>query len=1492
MSLLKNCSPNPEGMCASNPLSRRRFYLLFIIFLVFSSITVNATVYYVSATGNDSNSGTSPNQPWKSLTKVNSFSPKPGDQILFNRGEEWIGTITVKASGSSGNPVIYGAYGTGSNPRIYGSQEITGWKLHSGNIYKATVNSNIEQLFVNDKRSRLARYPNKGYFNTTKLISTSQFSSTELKGGVNYAGATWIGRTSAFTMHHMKVTGSSSQTIKLESAPSYGLGVNKGFFLANKLEFLDQAGEWYYDPSTKTVYLWAPNGDSPANYKVRGSTSAYGINISDKNYIVIKDFEILHSSNSGIYINKANYLTIENNRIISPDLFGINMISNSQSPVFKNNYIYQAGGGIRCFGSSATITDNTIEDTGLLENINRSVFAHDNYGTAIFSRNSYPKITYNRIINAGYNGINWKGINGDISYNYINGACQVLDDGGGIYTYNGYDYKQAASAGSVVKNNIVLNVYGNPDGYHNNFFLGFGIYMDNAIHRVTIENNTVAGATGAIFINPCGLINIRNNTVMDATLHLLINGEFEKSTITGNLFYTTNRGGYFKWWGQNASQRIVYQESGAKAIFNHNTYIASYEPKDVFVNMKSFAEWKSKTGQDTQSTFDDKPMGEGEKEHLFYNDTKQTKTIDLGSSVYRDIKGTIVSKSFTLQPFTSKILIKTKSVISNNKSPVILDQTFNIYAPKTVNDLIGQVVAHDPDNGQTLSYSIINGNAAGLFTINSATGKIYTKSDIKSTVNQSIVLVVEVKDNAVYPLSATASVTLHIIGVKDIEPVDITSPVISSFTIPSAYTSLTIPILTFTATDNLAVTGYKLTETPTAPLVSDIGWKTSAPTTYAFSQSGIKALYAWTKDAAGNISNSVYRSVTITLTEKVTEYVTICAGEEYMGWSKSGEYQRTVANGSSVIVNEENLIANSDFSNGTGGWTSWGLTGYKINLSTNNQQYISAPASMQVSCTANGPEINSLHLITGGKIAVEAGKQYELTFYAKGTVGFTIGRLFLFKASTPWTHYGSFEVISPKVTKDWQRHKIKFTATHSASDAQIRMYLGNSLPAGQSLFLDDVVFAKYSEEVEQVEQIVTTYLTVNPVLHSTEKVTIAEGENYMGWTVAGEYQRTLVSAAGCDSLVITVLSVSPLQGVMGIEEVSEYVTICEGEEYKGWTKSGVYQRTEAKGSSIKENLIANSDFSNGTGGWATWGSSGYKIDLTKNEQQYISAPASMQVHCTANGTNISALRLITGGKIAVEAGKQYELTFYARATIGFTIGRMYLLKTSFPYTHYGSFEVVSPQVTEDWQRHKIKFTATHSASDAQFMMYLGRNLPAGQSLFLDDVVFAEFSEEVQQLEQIVTTYLTVNPVSYSTEKITIAEGENYLGWTETGEYQRTLVASSGCDSLVITSLTVVSFPKTPTAKAAVITSLSGWEVPILNDFVLYPNPARSFINIDYTLQPEDIKIEIMDGSGRTIYNQKAESVSNRINTNHLPSGVYYLRSLQGQEQKVIKFIIQ
>jgi len=96
---------------------------------------------------------------------------------------------------------------------------------------------------------------------------------------------------------------------------------------------------------------------------------------------------------------------------------------------------------------------------------------------------------------------------------------------------------------------------------------------------------------------------------------------------------------------------------------------------------------------------------------------------------------------------------------------------------------------------------------------------------------------------------------------------DTTAPTISAFVIPETATTLAVNITTLTANDANGVTGYKITETATAPLIGDTGWSSTVPTVYTFATAGSKTLYAWTKDAAGNVSTSLNDSVVITLAD-------------------------------------------------------------------------------------------------------------------------------------------------------------------------------------------------------------------------------------------------------------------------------------------------------------------------------------------------------------------------------------------------------------------------------------------------------------------------------------------------------------------------------------------------------------------------------------------------------------------------------------------------
>ncbi len=95
---------------------------------------------------------------------------------------------------------------------------------------------------------------------------------------------------------------------------------------------------------------------------------------------------------------------------------------------------------------------------------------------------------------------------------------------------------------------------------------------------------------------------------------------------------------------------------------------------------------------------------------------------------------------------------------------------------------------------------------------------------------------------------------------------DVTPPEVS-FSMPATGTSLTTS-LTFSATDNTGVTGYKITTSSAQPSPSD-SWSAIPITSYTFDSYGTHTLYAWAKDDANNISSSV--SATITLTEPAPE---------------------------------------------------------------------------------------------------------------------------------------------------------------------------------------------------------------------------------------------------------------------------------------------------------------------------------------------------------------------------------------------------------------------------------------------------------------------------------------------------------------------------------------------------------------------------------------------------------------------------------------------
>jgi len=111
-------------------MQRFIFFIFLLSSLLIVSTIAGAADYFVDdRQGNDSLPGTSSENAWKTISKVNQSALKAGDRIWFRRGGSWEETLVVPSSGMPGSPILFSAYGIGPNPRIKCSNTFSSWQL-------------------------------------------------------------------------------------------------------------------------------------------------------------------------------------------------------------------------------------------------------------------------------------------------------------------------------------------------------------------------------------------------------------------------------------------------------------------------------------------------------------------------------------------------------------------------------------------------------------------------------------------------------------------------------------------------------------------------------------------------------------------------------------------------------------------------------------------------------------------------------------------------------------------------------------------------------------------------------------------------------------------------------------------------------------------------------------------------------------------------------------------------------------------------------------------------------------------------------------------------------------------------------------------------------------------------------------------------------------------------------------------------------------------
>ena len=479
----------------------------------------SSATYYISAEGNDNNSGLSPELAWRTIAKVNSYSFLPGDIILFRRGDEWRESLSINESGTSDAMITFASYGTGAKPIFNEADIVTGWSYAGYNVwyancpaiddnngipydYIATVNSAmLNQVGMLAGLDAAGKYfidtspvPDRIYMYSTTDPNAKNVEVSARKFGVSVMNRAYIkiqnldfrnaGHSGAF-FHAQTETGQFDGHCIVDSCNFYrnrisGIIFDNGFsnntvqyctstFNGNGF-YMSSYLNWGSDRNTFIHCYSAHN----IHYKVGVISDGHGYGIWNSDDNIIEHCES-NDDQYGINIdpnNRKNDIIIRYNFVHDTQAGtpGINIGGNV--PAGTIHYVYgnlvvnpgagADGYGIWIFGASRLgsvyLFNNTIYLDGELEHGNMGLYA--TIGTNVTIKNN---IIFSNAANSTLIHIN-----GSSGYIIDNNLYYSPNDRTNIFTLSGINY-HTLTAWQSASGQDGHSIYGNPLFVNNNY---------------------------------------------------------------------------------------------------------------------------------------------------------------------------------------------------------------------------------------------------------------------------------------------------------------------------------------------------------------------------------------------------------------------------------------------------------------------------------------------------------------------------------------------------------------------------------------------------------------------------------------------------------------------------------------------------------------------------------------------------------------------------------------------------------------------------------------------------------------------------------------------------------------------------------------------------------------------------------------------------------------------------------------------------------------
>ena len=566
--------------------------------------TVTDADFYVAVDGNDANDGSFA-RPFASLGKAQEAvraldkAGKKGVTVAVKAGEYRVSGLTFAAEdgGTKSCPVTWRAFGDGevilnggvtlppdsfrpvtdkamlARLREEAKQKVVCVKLsdlgitkqHYGKIYAVgSYNTAARydgdwtgdiycELFVNDLRQNLARYPDAGWLETEEVVQTGYGLET---GGALTAREDWYevrnpapdiyrvnqqlaDRIASWkTLDDVWLFGywkydwadasspigdfnAAERTLSPKFVSTYGTKTGAPYYFFNVFEELDAPGEWYLDRKTGVLYLY-PDADLADATVDLSLTTRPILSVDGASDLAFRGFTVKGTRGDGI-TGTGDRLTVED--CLIKNIAGNAVVLNGSGNLVRNNEITRTGKGgvILSGGDRQTLTPgNSRAENNLIHDWSE---IYQTYQPAVTLSGVGNVCAHNEMYNSPHEAVTYDGNDHIIEYNLIHNVCLLSDDAGAIYSGRRWSWY-----GDVIRYNCIYNI---GSGKHK----PVGIYLDDALSGQTVYGNLIVNAPSiGIQLGGGRDLDVRNNIVVNTNVTPFTYDQRAADGVTGGWF--------------------------------------------------------------------------------------------------------------------------------------------------------------------------------------------------------------------------------------------------------------------------------------------------------------------------------------------------------------------------------------------------------------------------------------------------------------------------------------------------------------------------------------------------------------------------------------------------------------------------------------------------------------------------------------------------------------------------------------------------------------------------------------------------------------------------------------------------------------------------------------------------------------------------------------------------------------------------------------------